>query len=122
MRRDTEKLHLPEDQDILSELEKVREPTAGIGESARMHKLAALQIEAVLRNRKTTEELNKSTARYSRALIAFAFAQLTLGLFQFIFDTSTSTHAWIGAVYVVAAGILIVYIFHLLFPEKGKKD
>lgn len=106
---DEKEQYLLEDKDLLEQLDA---PTTGapVKASERMQELASLQIKAILRNRKTAHDLDASTKKYSFALIAFAIAQLVLGIFQFLFEAEFSGHEWVGLFYVVAAIILIVYV------------
>lgn len=121
MENKPEEQYLPADKDLLAEIEKIGPPSSGMAEDAKMHQLAALQIKATLRNRKTAKDLDESTSKYSFALIAFALAQLTLGVFQFTFEAEFSEHKWVGIVYVLLVVILIGYILGTAFKDMRKK-
>ena len=110
-------VYLPEDNDILEEIQALGMPSMPRAE----RKFAELQIKATLRNRKTAHDLDESTRKYSMVLIIFALAQLILGMFQFLFDAQTSIHPWIGYLYVMAVASLIFYLFKLIFKEIDKK-
>jgi hypothetical protein len=113
--------YLPEDKDILDELDAMGPATgAPVIASQKMQELASLQIKATLRNRKTAHDLDRSTSRYSLALIAFALAQLALGVFEFLFDAEFSGHVAVGIGYVVLTTILIVYIIGTAIKEINK--
>ncbi len=81
----------------------------------------AAQIKASLRNRKTSDDLIRSNEKFSIALIAFAFAQLIVGLFQFLFDAGTSTHPILGFFYAIIAAGMVVYIFTLFLKNKKRE-
>jgi hypothetical protein len=68
-----EELYLPEDNDLMEALDA---PTTGapVAASERMQIFASLQIKAMLRNRKTAHDLDESTTRYSRRLVALTWA------------------------------------------------
>ena len=102
--------YLKEDEDLLRAIDAIGGPTTGMAEEMAMHRLAVLQIKAMLRNRKTANDLDNSTAKYSFALIAFALCQLALSIFQFLFDAEFSEHPAVGVVYVVTVTGLIAYV------------
>lgn len=114
--------YLADDKDLLGELGAIGPASTGTAATAQSHKLAALQIKATLRSRKTSDDLICSNEKFSIALIAFAFAQLIVGLFQFLFDASTSTHQILGFFYAIIAAGMVVYVFALFLRNKKKED
>ena len=77
-----DKLYLEEDDDLLKELDSVGPMSTGMALSEQERKISAIQIRSILRNRKTASELDKSTSRYSRAVIALTFVLLVVALMQ----------------------------------------
>ena len=106
-----EKPYLSEDEDLLHEIEAVGPSTSGVAEAEKMHKLIIIQIKATLRNKKVTRDLDVSTTRFSIVLASFAFVQVILGIYGFMFSAETSTHPYIGMFYIVIVGILIYVIY-----------
>jgi hypothetical protein len=121
METNPDEQYLPEDKDLLSEVEAIGPASTGTGATTQSNKLIGIQIKAILRNRKTTQDLDASTRKYSFALIAFALAQLTLGVFQFTFEAEYSDHRWVGLVYVFLVVILIAYILGTAIKDMSKK-
>ncbi len=103
--------YLARDEDLLTELDGLREASTRLGESRMMHQLIALQIKASLRNRKTADDFDKSTAKYSWILIGFAIAQLAVAIYQFLFEAEFSSHPYIGFFYFAAIVVIIIFTF-----------
>jgi hypothetical protein len=121
MENEKEEQYLVEDQDLLDVLEAIGPASTGTAATEQTHRLIAAQIKATLRSRKTSDDLICSNEKFSIALIAFALAQLILGLFQFLFDASTSTHQILGFFYAIIAAGMVVYIFVLFLKDKKKE-
>jgi len=68
--------YLPEDQDLLSEMERIGPMSTGTALADQQRNINELQLKAVLRNRKTMSDFSRSTEQYSRALIIFAVLQI----------------------------------------------
>lgn len=83
--------YLKEDQDILDQLDKER----GMAVTSQIE-VSKLHIRATLRNRKSLEDLNKATQKFSILLFTVAILQLLLGLFQFGFSSLVSDNKWLG--------------------------
>ncbi|MDR3581704.1 MAG: hypothetical protein P4L67_00315 [Candidatus Pacebacteria bacterium] len=111
MKKEKNSEYLIEDKDLLNELDGLHESSTGLAGSRMMHKLIALQIKASLRNRKTADNFDKSTARYSLILIGFALTQLSVAIYQFLFEAEFSNHPYIGFFYFGAIVIIIICTF-----------
>jgi heme A synthase len=109
-KNDEEKQYLSEDKDLLNEIQAMGPSTSGVAETEKIHRLTIIQIKASLRQRKTARDLDESTRQYSLVLVAFALAQLALGVFEFLFNAEFSGHVAVGIIYVLLVTALIAYI------------
>jgi hypothetical protein len=107
--------YLPEDQDLLRDIEDVGETSIGSKWNKQQHRLNEIQIKATLRSRKTMEDFNQSTERYSYVLVFFAVVQAVVGICQLIFSFVTSNFKYValnvGMFTILAIGLVIYYFF-----------
>jgi hypothetical protein len=103
--------YLPEDKDLLEELSAIGPASSGRAEEERKNKLSSLQIKATLRNKKATHDLDATTTRFSIVLAAFAFIQVILGIYEFLFTAETSAHPYLGIFYVIVTCLLIYIVY-----------
>lgn len=75
---------LPEDKDLVDRLGKISRPETPFQTSD--VELAALQIEALLRTRKSYEDNGRVQDRFSWVLLAVAVLQIMLALLQLTYD------------------------------------
>lgn len=73
--------YLPEDKDILDELERAY--PSGYRSMVGAEVMSALQIKATLRTRKTYQDASITQERFSWVLLIFAMVQIGIALFQF---------------------------------------
>jgi hypothetical protein len=102
--------YLPEDQDLLGELEQIGPMSTGAALAEQKRKISEIQIESILRSRKTTADLSKSTDKYSIVLIAFAMAQIIIGFMQLalsVFPISSKTG---GVLYIITVAVTIIFV------------
>jgi heme A synthase len=112
--------YLPEDKDLLEQIEELHIPQNTFANPE--HVLAVIQIKATLRNKKATHDLDVSTTRFSIVLAAFAFVQIVLGIYTFLFTAETSSHPYLGAFYALCMGILIYVIYKSVTKDLGSKE
>jgi len=64
MENQSEEQYLPEDKDLLDEMEKIGPPSTGTSAMGQLNKLLSLQIKAMLRSRKaeTFQSMCRKTA------------------------------------------------------------
>lgn len=103
-------LYLKEDQDILGLLET--HSGTSVDEKALINKQ---QIQAILRNRKSLEDANKETQRFSRVLFVVSLLQLVIATFQFGFNVIDSKNIWIGVI------LLFVFVWLMYWAFKNSK-
>ena len=96
--------YLEEDMDIISQM-NISPSSDGA------HLLNKLQIQAVLRNRKSLVESSEETKIFSFVLVIFALIQFIVALFQFLFSVQTSGSQWYGLFLLITMLIMIGYIF-----------
>jgi archaellum biogenesis protein FlaJ (TadC family) len=121
MKKNKEKQqYLPEDQDLLTELESIGPLSTGQALEEQKKRVQVVQIKALLKSHKSMNELNKSTTRYSIILGAFALIQIMIILMQFILEASTSSNIWLSFTLVVTCAIFIIWM--LLDLNKILKD
>ena len=97
--------YLSEDQDLLEELESIGAPRDVF--EGRERQVNEIQIKAMLRSRKTTVDLGKSTDRYSIVLVALTIAQIVIVCMQFAFDVTSSDSKILGLVLMVTALVIV---------------
>ena len=100
--------YLNEDNDLLDELGSMGPTAYGVGQADQSRKLLTIQIKSVLRNRKTADNLDKSTTKFSRVLILLAIVQILIAGFQFVLDAGTSQDK-VYAFFVSAAFLGLLY-------------
>lgn len=105
---------LAEDQDLLDELSTLGPMQCQSTEE----RMSSIQIKSTLRGRKSMNDLDKSTSRYSLILIIFAMVQIVIAFCQFIFDSATSAHQWIALGLAIFMAILVCFIFKEFDPDK----
>jgi hypothetical protein len=99
--------YLPEDQDLLQQLDAINLDTSGITLEQRKGKVSKLQIQAILRSRKQTTDNDKSNKRFTIVLGAFALIQILVAGFQFTLEAATSTNKILA---LCLAGVFIASI------------
>jgi len=82
--------YLPEDQDILKELESVEYDTSGMVLEKRKAIISKLQIKAMLRGRKQAADTDSSNKKFTIMLGAFALVQILIAGFQFALEAADS--------------------------------
>lgn len=118
------KIYLSEDQDLLDRFNNIDIYTSGAGLEKAKHIVSKIQIESVLRSRKTTVDLDQSNKRFTLAIIFIAVVQLLIALFQFGFDVASSptTKSIIGGLSFMVVLVVMVYFFSKEFKNKFKDD
>lgn len=104
------KQYLPEDQDLIDQLEKIKEMTPG--QTAEQHKkdLSSIQIKATLRSRKSMSNFDKSTTVFSKILIVFTIIQIIIALIQFSLSAATSGKPFYSLVLTLVLIGMIIWI------------
>lgn len=113
--------YLPEDKDILDALEAIGPMSTGTALAEQQRRLQVLQVQATLRNRKTANNLEKTTIWYSIVIAVFAMIQIVIMFSQLLFDTATSEHKYIALSVVVVCCVGVTLILKYLDPEKLMK-
>jgi|SRR6185437_2119368 len=113
-----ENQYLAEDVDILDELKSHHIPN--VPKVGGLAQLTELQIKATLRNRKSIHDMDATTTKFSIVLAAFAFAQVILGIYGFLFTAGTSAHPYLGFFYALCIGILIYIIYREVSKNTGE--
>jgi uncharacterized membrane protein YcjF (UPF0283 family) len=98
--------YLPEDQDLINQLAEVGNAKDIF--AAREREVQEIQIKAILRNRKTADDFNKSTTRFSLILMAFAIIQIIIALMQFALQAAPMK--WFGLAITLVLAIIILYV------------
>ncbi|MCK9439171.1 MAG: hypothetical protein WCY43_02425 [Patescibacteria group bacterium] len=101
--------YLEEDSDILKELDHSYSVDA-------THLFRKLQIQSILRNRKSLEDSGEDTRRFSTVLSIVAIVQVLVALSQLFFSVFASEYKWLGL------GLIIVLIFTVYFIIKELKN
>ena len=81
-----ENQYLPEDSDLIDDLNSIGEVSTGLALSKQQMKASEIQIKATLRNRKTMVDLDKSNKKYSIVILFFATIQFVVAGLQLILD------------------------------------
>jgi hypothetical protein len=115
--KDDKILYLPEDQDILEELENKLlgiEVSSESLKEMRRDDLAVLQIKSTLRSRKTMIDLDRSNRKFTLVLMIFAMVQIFIAGVQFIFDILNSTNKGYGiGMFLLLLAIIIFISFKM---------
>lgn len=101
-----DKRYLEEDKDILDRLEELSIPM-------KYHESEFLrfQIKATLRNRKSLEDFNSATTRFSIILVMLAFVQIVIAWFAFMVSLEALPNLIIKVILIVSLGGMLIYIF-----------
>ena len=108
--------YLPEDQDLLKEIDSIGPLSTGLALEEQKKRIQVVQIKALLRNRKSFDKFDKTTSIYTIILIVFAIIQIIVALGQFIFAASSYSNKWLSFLVVVA----IVGMIFLVLKSFGK--
>ncbi len=116
------KEYLPEDQDLLDELEKIGPMSTGIALAEQQRKINVIQIKSTLRHRKTTNDADKSARGYAFVVIVFTMVLFVVAISQLLFDVETSDHWIIGLSVLFLCAAFIVIIFKKFNPDKLNRE
>jgi hypothetical protein len=105
------KLYLDEDQDLLKRLNSTDPRTSVLLNDEKRYELDKIQIESILRSRKTAVDLDESNKKFSLFFIFLAIVQILIALFQFCFDivSSPTTLKIIGGLSMLILLAVAVY-------------
>lgn len=110
--------YLPEDQDLLDELAGIGDMSTGSALSENQRKISAIHIKATLRSRKTAVDVDRSTARFSIILAAFAMIQIVIALCQLLYAFVSDIYAWQAFGVALVLLVAVVVIMKGMDPEK----
>jgi len=102
--KEENKKYLQEDEDLLSKLQEIGPVSTGQALSQQDRIISIIQIESILRNRKSMVDMDKSTTLYSKILGIFAIIQITIAGFQLVLGIKESPDQsfaiFIGGVFI----------------------
>lgn len=103
---------LAEDQDLVERLRSVG-PGPHIGDRQR-HEVDSIQIEAILRSRKSMAHFDKSTKKYSILLGAFALIQIVIALMQFTLTVVGTENKLLSSLLFAALVGMVIFMMNKL--------
>lgn len=106
--------YLPEDQDLIDELNAIQPMNPNQIYNTRQEQLAKLQIQSILRNRKSLADMDRSNTRFSRAFTALGVAQFVIAFSQLGFDIINSAHRLWGMVIFLLLASFLFFVFSFL--------
>lgn len=109
-------LILPVDQELLNKMQKI-DPVVNHHEFNSLRQITILQTEATLRNRKTMVDLDKSNKRFSLTIMGLTFIQITLAMFDSIFQITTYEDKAKGYIYLAIFFITMFYIVWMIYKD-----
>jgi hypothetical protein len=112
------KPYLVEDQDLIDRLKSIGPMSTGQVADQQKYEISCIQIESTLRNRKSMDDYDKNSGRFSKVLGLFAIIQLVVAIMQFALDASSKK--WIGFGYVIILGGMIIWM--LKVADRHLKD
>lgn len=115
MKTKKENLYLEEDQDLIDRLKSIGPMSTGQVADQQKFELNSIQIETLLRSRKSMDDYDRNSTRFSTILAIFAIIQLVIAVMQFGLDASDKK--WIGIVYIVVLSSMILWMMKVF----GKK-
>lgn len=102
------KPYLEEDQDLIDRLKSIGPMSTGQAADQQKYEISCIQIESTLRNRKSMNDYDNNTSRFSKVLGLFAIIQIVIAIMQFVLDASDKK--WIGFGYIIILGCMIVWM------------
>lgn len=116
--------YLPEDQDLLDELEAIGPMSTGSALSEQQRKIEEIHIKALLRERKSAADVEHSNKRFSVIIVAFTIAQIIVALCQFLLEAQTVQNRWIAIGVSTLLIVGIIATFKIFDPDTifKKKD
>lgn len=105
--------YLSEDRDLIDLLCKSGPLTS---DQIFNNKLSNIQVQSILRTRKTMVDLDQSNKQYSRVIGLFAIIQIVIAGFSLVLDIKNSP----DKSFTVFIGISFITIFLLLIREGNK--
>ena len=116
--------YLPEDQDLLDELKAIGPMSTGSALSEQQRKIEEIHIKALLRERKSSADVENSNRRFSVVVVAFTIAQIIVALCQFLLEAQTTQNRWIAIGVSTLLIVGIIATFKIFDPDTifKKKD
>jgi hypothetical protein len=116
--QNTENSYLPEDQDLIDELSAIGPMSTGTALSEQQRKIQEIHIKALLRDRKSSVEVEHSNKRFSVIVVAFTIVQIIVALCQFLLAAQQGEDffASLGLSFILFVGIIVT--FKLFDPDK----
>lgn len=109
--------YLPEDQDLLDELNSIGPLSTGVVLEEQKRKIQVVQIKSLLRSRKAARDTEESETNYSNALLIFATVQFIVGIFQLIqssLNSNNNSALYFGLIAVIVIGLTAFYFLNLI--------
>lgn len=117
-------LYLPEDKDLLDELDSIGPMSSGFPLQEQKRKISTIQIKSILRNRKTAKDLDKSTTFFSLILMLFAAVQTIVVSLQFILQASEYENKFLSYPFLISYGVIIFLLgkwFNPILDKMSRK-
>lgn len=118
-RDDNKEQYLDDDKDLVERLNSVK-PMLNV-DRREQQEVNFIQIEAILRSRKSMDDFDRSTTRFSIILGVFAIIQIVIAFLQFTLSVLEFENKWIGYIFLVALTAMVVFIIKevdLLLKDK----
>lgn len=109
--------YLPEDQDLLDELEKIGPMSTGTALAEQQRKIKIIHVKALLRERKSAADVELSNKRFSVLIVAFTIVQIIVALCQFLLAVQT-VDIWISIGITILLLVAVIATFKLFDPDK----
>lgn len=115
-----EEQYLPEDNDLLSELESIGPLSTGQPLEEQKKKIQFVQIKALLKSRKSARDTEQANNRYSVIILIFAGVQILIAVIQLLqssLNSSINSARYFGLAFAVII-VLMIWYFTKKLPLK----
>ncbi|HWH16610.1 MAG TPA: hypothetical protein VNU25_03435 [Candidatus Paceibacterota bacterium] len=110
--------YLPEDQDLLDKLEAIGPMSTGDGLADQQRRIQEIHIQALLRGRKSSADVDYSNKRFSVIIVAFTIVQIIVALAQFLLAANTGESFWAAFGVSIILFLGVVLTFKFFDPDK----
>ncbi|MFC1678243.1 hypothetical protein ACFLZ9_00720 [Patescibacteria group bacterium] len=110
--------YLKEDQDIIEALKKSSSLSSDSVQKSSFKECQfyRLQIESILRNRKSLEDFSRATTNLTLLLLIVGIIQFIVVIFQFIYDIQSSSDKIFGSIILFIIFGFIIWVIKKIGP------
>ncbi|MFA5841130.1 MAG: hypothetical protein WC847_02580 [Candidatus Paceibacterota bacterium] len=105
-----EEQYLPEDQELLDELEAINPLSTGQALEEQKKRIQVIEIKALLKSRKSADTFSKTTTRFSIIIAVFTLIQIVIASMQFTVSILSVENKLLGIFLAISFIVIILWI------------